>query len=396
MKTTRLLITAVMLICCISTFAQTAKKPSASSVKIIAEKVQALDTNTEKQFLVLQEENKVLKGQLQKIESEIALYRDDVRDKVAEVNSNMSNWMTILSIVIGALTAILGIAAPLLLNWTQNKAYKKKLLVLEGKVRAARKDAESAKVDSNSAKESLEEVRDLKETVTILKHKIEKSEEKAKRAARKAYISKLFAEAIIEHEKDPNKAIEIYTKIIAIAKLPEVYNNRALIKQSIGDVNGALEDFNEALVLNPKDITVYNNRGVLKKEQKDYIGSMSDYNRAQEINPNKATTYNNRADLYITLGKLNEALDDINRCITLDASNPVFFITKGEIYKAMGKYSEAISEFSNALSIKSDIKEAYKYRAECYRELAKNIKDEEKGKEYITLAKADEKRFEDL
>ncbi|MBO5263727.1 MAG: tetratricopeptide repeat protein [Bacteroidaceae bacterium] len=396
MKTARIHIATIMLIFCVSTFAQTVKKPSASSVETIAEKVQALETNTEKQFLLLQEENKVLKDQLQKMESEIALYRDDVRDKVAEMNSNMSNWMTILSIIIGALTAILGIAAPLLLNWTQNKAYKKKLLVLEGKVSAVRKDAESAKVDSNSAKESLEEVRDLKETVTVLKQKIEKSEENAKRAARKAHISKLFAEAIIEHEKDPNKAIELYTKIIAIAKLPEVYNNRALIKQNIGDVNGALEDFNEALVLNPKDITVYNNRGVLKKEQKDYIGSMSDYNRAQEIDPNKATTYNNRADLYITLGKLNEALDDINRCITLDASNPVFFITKGEIYKAMGKYSEAISEFSNALSIKSDIKEAYKYRAECYRELAKNTEDEEKEKEYHTLAEADKKRFEDL
>ncbi|MBE6307882.1 MAG: tetratricopeptide repeat protein [Bacteroidales bacterium] len=396
MKTARIHIATIMLIFCVSTFAQTVKKPSASSVETIAEKVQALETNTEKQFLLLQEENKVLKDQLQKMESEIALYRDDVRDKVAEMNSNMSNWMTILSIIIGALTAILGIAAPLLLNWTQNKAYKKKLLVLEGKVSAVRKDAESANVDSNSAKESLEEVRDLKETVTVLKQKIEKSEENAKRAARKAHISKLFAEAIIEHEKDPNKAIELYTKIIAIAKLPEVYNNRALIKQNIGDVNGALEDFNEALVLNPKDITVYNNRGVLKKEQKDYIGSMSDYNRAQEIDPNKATTYNNRADLYITLGKLNEALDDINRCITLDASNPVFFITKGEIYKAMGKYSEAISEFSNALSIKSDIKEAYKYRAECYRELAKNTEDEEKEKEYHTLAEADKKRFEDL
>lgn len=384
-----------MLVYCVSVFGH-AKNISENSTEAIAEKVMTLEVSTQEQFLHVQKENQSLKEQLHKMESEIALYRDDVRDKVAEVNSNMSNWMTILSIVIGALTAILGIAAPLLLNWTQNKAYKKKLLVLEGKVRAARKDAESAKVDSNSAKESLEEVRDLKETVTILKHKIEKSEEKAKRAARKAYISKLFAEAIIEHEKDPNKAIEIYTKIIAIAKLPEVYNNRALIKQSIGDVNGALEDFNEALVLNPKDITVYNNRGVLKKEQKDYIGSMSDYNRAQEINPNKATTYNNRADLYITLGKLNEALDDINRCITLDASNPVFFITKGEIYKAMGKYSEAISEFSNALSIKSDIKEAYKLRAECYMELAKNIKNEEKKKEYIALAKADKKRFEDL
>ena len=41
MKTTRVLITAIMLICCISVFGQ-AKKSSANSTKAIAEKVQAL------------------------------------------------------------------------------------------------------------------------------------------------------------------------------------------------------------------------------------------------------------------------------------------------------------------------------------------------------------------
>ena len=80
------------------------------------------------QFLQVQKEIQALKEQLHKMENEIALYRDDVRDKVAEVNSNMSNWMTILSIVIGIIAAALGVVAPLFFNREQNKQYKTKLI----------------------------------------------------------------------------------------------------------------------------------------------------------------------------------------------------------------------------------------------------------------------------
>ena len=124
MKITRIII-AIMLVYCVSVFGH-AKNISENSTEAISEKVMTLEVSTQEQFLHVQKENQSLKEQLHKMESEIALYRDDVRAETSRMHENMSDWMTILSIVIGALTAILGIAAPLSLNWTQNKIYKKR------------------------------------------------------------------------------------------------------------------------------------------------------------------------------------------------------------------------------------------------------------------------------
>lgn len=390
MKNTRIPLTVIILVCCVNVLAQTSKKTTVNNVKAVAEKVHALETSTEKLFLDLQKENKVLKELLQKMESEIALYRDDVRDKVAEMNSNMSNWMTILSLVISALTAILGIVAPLLLNWTQNKAYKKKLSVLEGKVRAAKEDAESAK-------SSLESVNDLKNDVDKIKQEIMSSEVSAKTAAEKAEISRLFTEALAEHDKNPQKAMDLYTKILEIdSNYVKAYNNRGGIRKKIVDIEGAMADYNKAIDLKPNNASAYNNRADLKFHIGKMDEALDDFNKAIELSPENAYILNNRADFLLKINKLDEAMTDIDRSIKINNSIPYSYFTKGEIYKAMEKYTEAILEFSHAISIKNDIKKAYELRAECYRELSKNTEDKVKKEEYNALAEADERKFENL
>ena len=378
-----------MLVYCVSVFGH-AKNISENSTEAIAEKVMTLEVSTQEQFLHVQKENQSLKDQLQKIESEIALYRDDVRDKVAEMNSNMSDWAAMLSIVIGFIAAALGVVAPIFFNREQNKHYREKLEELKKQLKATARDAESAR-------NSLNDITKLKDEITSIKNKIEESENSAKLAAENARINRLFTEALAEHDRNPQKAIDLYTKILEIdSNYVKAYNNRGGIRKKLGDNNGAMADYNKAIDLNPTGFSAYNNRANLKFITGDTQGALDDFSKAGELNPNNAYLLNNIADMSLKLNKLDKALNDIEKAINLDSSIPCLYITKGEIYKAMGKYSEAISDFSNALSIKSDIKEAYKYRAECYRELAKNIKDEEKEKEYITLAKADEKRIKDL
>lgn len=490
MKTVRILIATIMLVFCVSTFAQTAKKPSASSVKTIAEKVQALETNTEKQFLLLQEENKVLKDQLQKMESEIALYREDVRTETSRMNTNMADWLTILTIVIGVIAAVPGIAAPLYLNNRNDKLQKKKLDTLQEQINAA-------KADAASAKQSLVDVEKLKAEITSINQAIEASEKAAKKSANEAMASKLFAEALAEQDK--NKAIELYSQVIqldesnagaynnrgaikielgnsdgaiedfnkAIELEPNdagAYNNRGNSKMRIGDINGALDDYNKAAELSPKEKGIYQNRAMLKQKLKDYNGaiadynqaieldpknaelynnrgnakadvldiegamtdynkaielnpniaeiyfnrgqlyynlhlydkSLIDYNRGIELSPNNSGAYNNRADLYLKMGQLDNALDDINTAITLDPSSYVSYVTRGEIYQARELYNDAICDFSKVISINSNIKDVYKYLSECYYQLLDKTSDEEKKKQYVALADANQKKYNEF
>ena len=63
---------------------------------------------------------------------------------------------------------------------------------------------------------------------------------------------------------------------------------------------------------------------------------------------------------------------------------------------AMKEFLDAINELTLVISLKDDVKDAYKYRGECYRELAKVTSDEEKKGEYNALAESDEKKYEEL
>lgn len=406
---------------CSSVSGQNPTNTPTHNPKVLAEKIQTLASNTQEQFLQVQKQNQELGVHLHKMENEIALYREDVRTETSKMNTNMSHWLAILT---GIMT-ILGVIAPIAINIWNNRQYEKKLRELQVQIDKANKDAQSAKSDADSAradmkiiaelksqidvikqqteefagsaKDSLDVVQTLKNDVDAIKQEVDKNRERSHRAAKRAIASKLFAEALSEHNKNPQRAIELYTDIIKLDNTNvAAYNNRGSLRRQIGAIDGAMEDFNKAIGLDPNNAISYNNRGNLKQQLNDEDGAMSDYDRAIELNGNNDSAHNNKADLLMKLGELSKALSEVNKAIELDDSKYEFFITKGEIYKEMKQYDSAVEEFTHALSLKQDIKDAYKFRAECYRALVSNEQDKDKREEYIVYAEADEDKYKKL
>ena len=50
--------------------------------------------------------------------------------------------------------------------------------------------------------------------------------------------------------------------------MPKAYYKRGLVKEKLGDKTGTIEDYNQAIELNPQDAEAYNNRGKCKKSFK--------------------------------------------------------------------------------------------------------------------------------
>lgn len=282
--------------CCLSVFGD-AKKTSANNTKAIVEKIRTLEVNTQEQFVQVQMENQALKEQLLKMESEIALYREDVRAETSRMNENMSNWLTILTIVIGVIAAALGVAAPLYLNKKNDERQQQKLDTLQNQIDAAREDAKSAK-------QTLTDIEKLKNEITSIKQTIETSEIEARKSAEEAKVSKLFAEALAEHENNPQKALDLYNEAINLDKLnARLYNNRGIVKSKIGDVDGAMMDYAKAIELIPNDAMIYNNRGCLYAELNKICEAIEDFNKALELNPKSTNAYGNRAKAYLILAE---------------------------------------------------------------------------------------------
>jgi len=54
------------------------------------------------------------------------------------------------------------------------------------------------------------------------------------------------------------------------------YSKRGNAKIELQDYNGAIEDFNKAIELNPEDSLTYCIRGSARSELRDYIGALKD------------------------------------------------------------------------------------------------------------------------
>jgi tetratricopeptide (TPR) repeat protein len=82
------------------------------------------------------------------------------------------------------------------------------------------------------------------------------------------------------------ESVEIYCLDKAIKVNPKhfkAYDRRGNAKRKIGDLKGAIADYNVALKINSKYGQSYYNRALAKKESNDHQGAIADYNKAIEI-----------------------------------------------------------------------------------------------------------------
>ncbi|RKU21930.1 hypothetical protein C6499_20570 [Candidatus Poribacteria bacterium] len=65
-----------------------------------------------------------------------------------------------------------------------------------------------------------------------------------------------------------------------------IYHTRGAAKAGLGDHNGAIEDFNEAIRHNPKKARYYAERGKAKEALRQHEAAKADFQKAKEIDPN--------------------------------------------------------------------------------------------------------------
>ncbi|MDE6452343.1 MAG: tetratricopeptide repeat protein [Odoribacter sp.] len=125
----------------------------------------------------------------------------------------------------------------------------------------------------------------------------------------------LYANAI----KDYSETIKLRPDFIL------AYHYRGIARFRMNDLNGALQDYNRALNLG-KDIemdvvkakefglnssALYFNRGVILQKQGNYQNAIQDYTQAITIDPSSAKAYYNRAIAKMALSQADEALKDL-------------------------------------------------------------------------------------
>lgn len=153
------------------------------------------------------------------------------------------------------------------------------------------------------------------------------------------------------------EALSSFNKAIEIEKRSEFFLNRGALYQLMENNNMAVEDYNEAIKLNPKNDITYFNVGIIYREMEKY----------------------------------DKGIEYLSYSLKLNSKSNKTFYERGLCYESIKDYKNAIKDYKNAIKYNSEIDPYEKisdieinYRiGVCYEFIEKT----NKAKKYFNLAK---------
>jgi lipoprotein NlpI len=134
----------------------------------------------------------------------------------------------------------------------------------------------------------------------------------------------------------------------------------------VGDLDGALADYNRAIGLNRKDAGAYNDRGNIKRTKHDLDGAVADYSRAIELDGSNAVAYFNRGITKQYKGDIDGALADFSPAIELDPKNAAIYHSRGAAKAIKGDLAGALADYNRAIELDPKGPSTYANRASVY------------------------------
>jgi tetratricopeptide (TPR) repeat protein len=162
--------------------------------------------------------------------------------------------------------------------------------------------------------------------------------------------------------KTPDLPIEGCTAIIktgrqVLDRLATAYNNRGVAYRLKANYGQAIDDFNEALRLEPDYASAFNNRGVAYRNMGDLDRAVADYDQAIRLRPDYVAAFYNRGLALADKREYGKAISDFTIVLQVDPKNPMVLYRRGTAYLNNGDIEVGNADLAEAKAIKPDITE---------------------------------------
>src|ERR1035437_243317 len=131
--------------------------------------------------------------------------------------------------------------------------------------------------------------------------------------------------------------------------LSAIYDYRGNAYSTKGDYDRAIQQYDQAIRLDPNDI-VYDARGDAYKKKRDYDHAIQDFSEAIHLNPNDERAYYDRGEAYISKGDYGRAIQDYNQAIRLNSNLTNGYGNRGDAYFAQSNLTAAIADYEHTIS----------------------------------------------
>lgn len=263
-------------------------------------------------------------------------------------------------------------------KWDGRRYYLKAKITADPKevaksVDALRADVQKSKELDESkkkAEEAMREVERLKKELELVKGDTKKQGDYAN-AIKDLSASDWFDRGLtFQKSNNLQNAIDAYDKAIELSpKDAAAYINRGTAYAELGNHQQAINNYNWAIGLNPKEADAYVNRGIAYVKAGNIQQAINDYNKAMELNPKDATAYNNRGNAYCYLGNYQRGINDFNKAIELNPNEWLPYNNRGAAYDRLELHIQALKDFDQVLKINPQSALAWSTRGDTYSKL---------------------------
>jgi tetratricopeptide (TPR) repeat protein len=162
----------------------------------------------------------------------------------------------------------------------------------------------------------------------------------------------LYRGMALEKAGKLERALDDYNQAIALdPSYSEAYDNRGLLYQKKGQVNNAIEDFSKSILLDPSSGKAYFNLGVIHAETGLFDQAIEDFNHSLTRDPAFADAYANRGIAYALSSRQGMALADFNKAIELNERSRDVYFNRGKLYYTIGQKDLALADFQKACDL---------------------------------------------
>ena len=167
-----------------------------------------------------------------------------------------------------------------------------------------------------------------------------------------------------------------------------------------GDIDGAIKQYEEALLINPRITQAHNNLGCILYQRGNTDAAIGHFLTALQINPHQANGYYNLGTVYYTKGKIKKSVEYFQKAININPSfyeaiqklaiarndlkkleaqmsmiksaikqepnNPDLYIKLGDIFQQQEDINEAKEEYQKAVLIRPELSQALYRLAQVY------------------------------
>jgi lipoprotein NlpI len=171
---------------------------------------------------------------------------------------------------------------------------------------------------------------------------------------------------------DPDLAISGCTAMIQSGHktqqdLVKDFSNRGTAYGRKGQYDRAIEDFDQAIRLNPNYAEAFNYRGANYARKFQLDRAIEDFDKAIRLNPNFAEAFSNRGNAYRRKGQLDRAIEDLDHAIRLNPNYAQAFYNRGTAYDRKAQPDRAIEDFDQAIRLNPNYAAALLDRGNEYR-----------------------------